>query len=229
MGVEANHQAKSEICEDAQSAADSGMAGAARSRHCDYALPPKPDHPGLEQLLPGRCIETAVRRARQLDLRQGGPVGASNASAEAVVLVEAQILGKASPQEERRLGLSSAMPRAKAVVSSSLRGPRSSDTSWSRARRHPTIRRFKTTGARRRSRRHAELSGPQRALAARQKGLCPHCRESLHNDEPLSVNHIRSRRLGGEREIDNQRLMHLYCHLQALASEKSARERKRFA
>lgn len=83
--------------------------------------------------------------------------------------------------------------------------------------------------ARRRSRRHAELSGPQRALATRQKGLCSHCRESLHNDEPLSVHHIRSRRLGGEREIDNQRLMHLYCHLQALASEKSARERKRFA
>ena len=74
-------------------------------RPCDRTLPPKPDHPWLEQLLPGRCIETAVRSARQLDLRQGGPVGASNASAEAVVLVEAQILGKASPQEKQRLGL----------------------------------------------------------------------------------------------------------------------------
>jgi RNA-directed DNA polymerase len=81
----------------------------------------------------------------------------------------------------------------------------------------------------RRSRRHAELSGSQQALAKEQRGLCFHCGESLHNDEALCVHYIKSRRLGGERAIDNQRLMHLYCHLQALALERSVRERKRFA
>jgi len=81
----------------------------------------------------------------------------------------------------------------------------------------------------RRSRRHAELSGSQQALAKEQSGLCFHCGESLHNDEALCAHYIKSRRLGGECAVDNQRLMHLYCHLQALALERSVRERKQFA
>jgi RNA-directed DNA polymerase len=81
----------------------------------------------------------------------------------------------------------------------------------------------------RRSRRHAELSGPQRALAIAQHGLCPHCGESLHNDENLRVHYVQSLRLGGARTGQNQRLMHHDCHLQALAAETSARERKQFA
>nr|WP_286675517.1 HNH endonuclease [Rhizobium sp. CSW-27] len=59
--------------------------------------------------------------------------------------------------------------------------------------------------------------------------MCFRCGETLHNDEALCVHHISAPRLGGKRTLDNQRLMHLYCHLQALAAERSERDRKRFA
>lgn len=86
----------------------------------------------------------------------------------------------------------------------------------------------------RNERRHAELSGRQRALARRQRGVCPRCGETLHNDEYLHVHHDEPKRLGGSDELSNLRLMHLYCHLQLHAREKEARRvrtrrRKRFA
>ena len=81
----------------------------------------------------------------------------------------------------------------------------------------------------RRSRQHAELSGRQQALAKEQGGVCFRCGETLHNDEALCAHHIAALRLGGKRALDNQRLMHLYCHLQALAAERSERDSKRFA
>lgn len=87
---------------------------------------------------------------------------------------------------------------------------------------------------RRNERRHQELSGRQRALARRQRGACPQCGETVHNDEPLHVHHIEPKRLGGSDDLDNLRLMHLYCHLQLHAAEKEARRQrprrcKRFA
>jgi RNA-directed DNA polymerase len=83
--------------------------------------------------------------------------------------------------------------------------------------------------ARRNARRHTELPGRQRALAKRQEGLCAHCGETVHNDEYLFVHHVHRKRLGGTDDFDNLRLMHLYCHLQILARQKRARDRKRFA
>ncbi|MDZ4684391.1 MAG: group II intron reverse transcriptase/maturase [Planctomycetaceae bacterium] len=72
---------------------------------------------------------------------------------------------------------------------------------------------------------NAQLGTRWRELARRQKGVCPRCGESLHNDEHLQVHYRKGRRLGGTRETDNQQLMHLICHQQALAEEKQARRR----
>ena len=77
--------------------------------------------------------------------------------------------------------------------------------------------------------RHDELTGRQRKLALRQKGVCFWCNETIHNDEYLHVHHLESRRLGGSDELFNLRLMHLYCHQQLHAREKYYRERERFA
>lgn len=90
----------------------------------------------------------------------------------------------------------------------------------------PSLREY---WARRALRQRAELSGLQQTLAKQQHGLCPRCGVTLHNGEALCLHHIQSLRLGGVRAFENQRLMHLYCHLQALAKEKSVRDRKRFA
>ena len=59
--------------------------------------------------------------------------------------------------------------------------------------------------------------------------MCLWCRESVHNGEYLHVHHVEPRRLGGADDINNLRLMHLYCHQQLHAKEKYDRERKRFA
>lgn len=78
-------------------------------------------------------------------------------------------------------------------------------------------------------RRHADLGRRQRDLAQRQNGVCPRCGESLHNGEYLHVHSIKPRRLGGTRDIDNQQVLHLYCHQQILVEEKQIRRRKRIA
>lgn len=78
----------------------------------------------------------------------------------------------------------------------------------------------------RETKRHEELKGRQRALAKRQNGECFWCGETVHNDEYLHVHHLESRRLGGSDELFNLRLMHLYCHQQLHAREKSDRERE---
>jgi RNA-directed DNA polymerase len=83
--------------------------------------------------------------------------------------------------------------------------------------------------ASRRSRRRAELPGPQRVLARKQRDICPRCGESLHDDEPLCVHHLTPLRLGGKRTLDNRHLLHYYCHLQFLSEKKSERDRLRFA
>ena len=53
-----------------------------------------------------------------------------------------------------------------------------------------------------------------RLLAQRQKGICPLCCESLTNDEELHVHHIVPRSKGGRDDLNNLRLLHLYCHQQ---------------
>jgi RNA-directed DNA polymerase len=81
----------------------------------------------------------------------------------------------------------------------------------------------------RKKRRHADLGSRRRDLALRQKGVCPRCGDSLHNDEHLQIHYRQPRRLGGTREKDNQQLLHLFCHQQALADEKQSRRRERVA
>jgi len=93
MGLEAVDQAFPEIGEIAESQDDTGMARTGRSEHSHRPYSAKPDHSRLEQLLPERGIETAIRPTRQLDLWQRGPLGAEDTSAKAMVLGHAQILG----------------------------------------------------------------------------------------------------------------------------------------
>lgn len=54
----------------------------------------------------------------------------------------------------------------------------------------------------------------QRELAGRQRGHCPICHDSLHNDEELHVHHVIPRSQGGEDAISNLAVVHLYCHQQ---------------
>ena len=60
----------------------------------------------------------------------------------------------------------------------------------------------------------------QRELAKRQKGQCPLCQDSLHNDEELHVHHVVPKSQGGEDAISNLALVHLYCHQQAHKGRK---------
>ncbi len=60
----------------------------------------------------------------------------------------------------------------------------------------------------------------QRELAKRQRGQCPICRESLHNDEELHVHHVIPKSRGGEDAISNLALIHLYCHQQTHKGRK---------
>ena len=57
---------------------------------------------GCGQLLPHRGVEEGLCAARQLDVRPGSPLGEKDASAQALVLVETEILGSAQPEAARR-------------------------------------------------------------------------------------------------------------------------------
>ncbi len=54
----------------------------------------------------------------------------------------------------------------------------------------------------------------QRALAKRQQGRCPHCHDSLHNDEELQTHHIIPQAKGGQDIMRNLELVHRDCHRQ---------------
>ncbi len=58
-----------------------------------------------------------------------------------------------------------------------------------------------------------------RELARWQKGQCPICHESLHNDEELHVHHVIPRSKGGDDALSNLALVHLYCHQQVHKGE----------
>ena len=95
--------------------------------------------------------------------------------------------------------------------------------SWTSIRRHIMVR-FDASPDdpdlrsywERREARKADLlpSWRQRELAKRQNGLCPTCRDSLHNGEELHVHHVIPASRGGEDAISNLALVHQYCHQQ---------------
>ena len=101
--------------------------------------------------------------------------------------------------------------------------------SWASIRRHIMVR-FDASPDdpdlrpywERREARKAELlpTWRQRELARRQRGQCPICHDSLHNEEGLHVHHVIPRSQGGEDAISNLALVHLYCHQQVHKSRK---------
>lgn len=60
----------------------------------------------------------------------------------------------------------------------------------------------------------------KRMLAAKQKGVCPHCFDSLANGEELHEHRVIPGKDGGTYEFKNLRLVHLFCH-QQIHSNKS--------
>jgi RNA-directed DNA polymerase len=67
-----------------------------------------------------------------------------------------------------------------------------------------------------RNRRKLELTlrAKQATLARLQEGKCPHCHDTLNNEEELHIHHIVSRSKGGSNRLPNLQLVHLYCHQQ---------------
>ena len=95
--------------------------------------------------------------------------------------------------------------------------------SWTPVRRHVMVRYDASPDDpdlrpywKQRQARKAELlpTWRQRELARRQRGHCPSCHGSLHNDEELHVHHVIPKSQGGEDAISNLALVHLYCHQQ---------------
>ncbi len=62
--------------------------------------------------------------------------------------------------------------------------------------------------------RHVEMQEThrRRTLARQQEGKCPCCHEWLDNGEELHTHHIIRRSRGGQNDIGNLMLVHLYCH-----------------
>jgi RNA-directed DNA polymerase len=59
-----------------------------------------------------------------------------------------------------------------------------------------------------------QLSPSMQKLVAQQNGLCPHCRQSLFNDESLQKHRTLPGTKGGQYTYANIQLVHLYCHQQ---------------
>jgi len=65
-----------------------------------------------------------------------------------------------------------------------------------------------------------ELKPSLYSLAFQQKGICPICGESLHNDERIETHHITAKHAGGSDTLDNKILIHYLCHQQLTASQR---------
>jgi len=65
------------------------------------------------------------------------------------------------------------------------------------------------------------LSPSRRKLAENQDGICNICGESLINGEEIQKDHITPRDQGGEDNDDNAQLLHLYCHQQKTALDRT--------
>jgi RNA-directed DNA polymerase len=66
-----------------------------------------------------------------------------------------------------------------------------------------------------------ELVPSQSKLAKNQDGMCNLCGESLFNGEELEKDHITPRGQGGDDSDDNKQLLHLYCHQQKTAMDRT--------
>jgi RNA-directed DNA polymerase len=66
-----------------------------------------------------------------------------------------------------------------------------------------------------------ELIPSQSKLAKNQDGVCTICGESLFNGEELEKDHITPRGQGGDDSDDNTQLLHLYCHQQKTALDRT--------
>jgi hypothetical protein len=60
-----------------------------------------------------------------------------------------------------------------------------------------------------------------RGLAKNQDGMCPICGDSLFNGEEIQKDHITPREQDGTDGDDNAQLVHLYCHQQKTAMDRS--------
>jgi RNA-directed DNA polymerase len=70
----------------------------------------------------------------------------------------------------------------------------------------------------REQRRAKNLKPRHKRLAEAQKGRCHQCGASLFNGEELHRHHVIPRSEGGPDEVENLRLVHLYCHQQITAN-----------
>jgi RNA-directed DNA polymerase len=66
-----------------------------------------------------------------------------------------------------------------------------------------------------------ELAPKSQKLAQNQDGMCPLCGESLLNGEETHKDHIVPRDQGGQDSDDNVQLIHLFCHQQKTAMDRS--------
>jgi len=66
-----------------------------------------------------------------------------------------------------------------------------------------------------------ELAPGRKKLADNQKGICTICGESLFNGEEIQKDHITPRDQDGQDSNDNAQLVHLYCHQQKTAMDRS--------
>jgi RNA-directed DNA polymerase len=66
-----------------------------------------------------------------------------------------------------------------------------------------------------------ELVPSKRKLSNNQDGVCSICGETLFNGEDLEKDHITPRNQGEEDSNDNAQLVHLYCHQQKTAMDRS--------
>ena len=106
----------------------------------------QPDHPGLGRLLPDAGLQRDLRRAGPLPVAAHLQVGQASATRTSRRPGSSAGTSASSTSPGRTGGCSATATAAPTCTSSP--GPRSSDTRWSRARRHPTTPPWPTTGPR---------------------------------------------------------------------------------
>jgi RNA-directed DNA polymerase len=103
---------------------------------------------------------------------------------------------------------------------------------WTEIERHPKVRgtaspddpSLKEYWTERTKARAKELKPSLRKVAKNQEHVCPICGETLYNGEELQQDHIVPRHKGGKNSDDNYQLLHLDCHKQKTAVDRSKHE-----
>ncbi len=98
--------------------------------------------------------------------------------------------------------------------------------SWFNIKRHPLVKgkaspddpNLKEYWEKRRKLSARTLTPSYQYIAQRQDYKCPHCGESLFNDESTQRHHKKARHLGGQDTYANLELLHYYCHQQKHSS-----------